>query len=170
MHPPDRDRRSRPELLSPEQKKGNSVIKTVLAVCLGIAALAGAVEAQADPILIKFSHVVAEDTPKGKGALLFKQLVEERLGDQVQVEVFHNSSLYGDAEELAALRDNKVQLLAPSLAKFETYTRQLRVFDLPSCSMAWMRWTDSRSAPRGGSCCTRWSSMTSWGWRTGTTA
>ena len=107
------------------------MIKTVLAVCLGIATLAGAVEAQADPILIKFSHVVAEDTPKGKGALLFKQLVEERLGDQVQVEVFHNSSLYGDAEELAALRDNKVQLLAPSLAKFETYTRQLRVFDLP---------------------------------------
>ncbi len=136
------------------------MIKTVLAVCLGIATLAGAVEAQADPILIKFSHVVAEDTPKGKGALLFKQLVEERLGDQVQVEVFHNSSLYGDAEELAALRDNKVALFFASCGS-SIY---------PSCSMAWMRWTDSRSAPRGGSCCTRWSSMTSWGWRTGTTA
>lgn len=107
------------------------MIKTVLAVCLGIATLAGAVEVNADPIVIKFSHVVAEDTPKGKGAQLFKQLVEERLGDLVNVEVFHNSSLYGDADELAALRENKVQLLAPSLAKFETYTHQLRVFDLP---------------------------------------
>ena len=102
-----------------------------MAVCLGIAILAGTVETNAAPIVIRFSHVVAEDTPKGKGALLFKQLVEERLGDLVKVEVFPNSSLYGDADELAALRDNKVQLLAPSLAKFETYTHQLRVFDLP---------------------------------------
>jgi C4-dicarboxylate-binding protein DctP len=116
---------------SRNNKKGNSVIKTVMAVCLGIAILAGAVETNAAPVVIRFSHVVAEDTPKGKGALLFKQLVEERLGDQVKVEVFPNSSLYGDADELAALRDNKVQLLAPSLAKFETYTHQLRVFDLP---------------------------------------
>ncbi|MBA4681898.1 DctP family TRAP transporter solute-binding subunit [Pseudomonas sp. MDMC216] len=85
----------------------------------------------AEPILIKFSHVVAEDTPKGKGALLFKQLVDERLAGKVKVEVYPNSSLFGDADELQALRDNKVQLLAPSLSKFEQYTTQLQVFDLP---------------------------------------
>jgi C4-dicarboxylate-binding protein DctP len=83
------------------------------------------------PILIKFAHVVADNTPKGQGALLFKRLVEERLGGQVKVEVYANSSLYGDADELQALRDDEVQLLAPSLAKFEKYTKQLQVFDLP---------------------------------------
>jgi len=87
--------------------------------------------AQAEPIVIKFSHVVAEDTPKGKGALLFKRLAEERLPGQVSVEVYSNSSLYGDADELEALREDKVQLLAPSLAKFEQYTKQVQVFDLP---------------------------------------
>ena len=90
-----------------------------------------AVPGQAEPIVIKFAHVVAEDTPKGKGALLFKRLVEERLPGQVTVEVYPNSSLYGDANELEALSNNDVQLLAPSLAKFERYTKQLQVFDLP---------------------------------------
>lgn len=84
-----------------------------------------------EPIHIKFSHVVAENTPKGQGALLFKSLVEKRLAGKVQVEVYPNSSLYGDADELEALRNNQVQLLAPSLAKFEQYTKQLQVFDLP---------------------------------------
>ncbi|MGE8498023.1 MAG: TRAP transporter substrate-binding protein [Pseudomonas sp.] len=83
------------------------------------------------PIHIKFAHVVADNTPKGQGALMFKQLVEERLAGKVTVEVFSNSSLYGDANELEALRNNDVQLLAPSLAKFEQYTKQLQVFDLP---------------------------------------
>ncbi|MAK86335.1 MAG: C4-dicarboxylate ABC transporter, partial [Pseudomonas sp.] len=73
--------------------------------------------AQAEPIVIKFSHVVAEDTPKGKGALMFKRLAEERLPGQVSVEVYPNSTLFGDATELEALRNNEVQLLAPSLAK-----------------------------------------------------
>lgn len=93
-------------------------------------AWANAGQAQA-PILIKFSHVVADNTPKGQGALLFKQLVEQRLAGQVRVEVYPNSTLYGDANELEALRDDQVQLLAPSLAKFEQYTQQLQVFDLP---------------------------------------
>lgn len=83
------------------------------------------------PIVIKFSHVVADDTPKGRGALLFKKLVEERLAGQVKVEVFPNSTLFGDADELQALQDRKVQMLAPSLSKFEGYTKQLEVFDLP---------------------------------------
>ncbi|WP_447745773.1 TRAP transporter substrate-binding protein [Pseudomonas nicosulfuronedens] len=84
-----------------------------------------------EPIVIKFSHVVADDTPKGRGALLFKKLVEERLAGQVKVEVFANSTLFGDADELQALKDGKVQMLAPSLSKFEGYTKQLEVFDLP---------------------------------------
>ncbi|BBP81351.1 MULTISPECIES: TRAP transporter substrate-binding protein [Pseudomonas] len=84
-----------------------------------------------EPILIKFSHVVAEDTPKGKGALLFKKLVEERLPGKVKVEVYPNSSLFGDADEIQALQSGQVQMLAPSLSKFEAYTKQLQVFDLP---------------------------------------
>jgi C4-dicarboxylate-binding protein DctP len=83
------------------------------------------------PLVIKFAHVVADNTPKGQGALMFKKLVEERLPGKVRVEVYPNSSLYGDADELEALRNNDVQMLAPSLAKFEQYTKQLQVFDLP---------------------------------------
>ncbi|CAM5238893.1 C4-dicarboxylate ABC transporter OS=Stutzerimonas stutzeri OX=316 GN=CXK95_09205 PE=3 SV=1 [Stutzerimonas stutzeri] len=97
----------------------------------GLVLAAASAFAQAEPIVIKFAHVVAEDTPKGKGALLFKRLAEERLPGQVKVEVYPNSTLVGDATELEALRNNEVQLLAPSLAKFEQYTKQLQVFDLP---------------------------------------
>ncbi|AKN27120.1 TRAP transporter substrate-binding protein [Stutzerimonas stutzeri] len=97
----------------------------------GLVLAAASAFAQAEPIVIKFSHVVAEDTPKGKGALMFKRLAEERLPGQVSVEVYPNSTLFGDATELEALRNNEVQLLAPSLAKFEQYTKQLQVFDLP---------------------------------------
>ena len=104
----------------------------VMAICAMAFASLSATSALADePILIKFSHVVADATPKGQGALLFKQLVEERLAGKVKVEVYPNSSLFGDANELEALRKNDVQLLAPSLAKFEQYTKQLQVFDLP---------------------------------------
>ncbi|MGQ7959916.1 C4-dicarboxylate TRAP substrate-binding protein DctP [Pseudomonas sp. SP16.1] len=97
------------------------------ALSLSIAGMAQA----ADPIVIKFSHVVAEHTPKGQGALLFKQLAEERLGDKVKVEVYPNSSLFGDGKEMEALLLGDVQIIAPSLAKFEQYTKQLQVFDLP---------------------------------------
>ena len=104
----------------------------VMAICAMAFASLSATSALADePILIKFSHVVADATPKGQGALLFKQLVEERLAGKVKVEVYPNSSLFGDANELEALRKNDVQLLAPSLAKFQQYTKQLQVFDLP---------------------------------------
>lgn len=86
-----------------------------------------------EPILIRFSHVVADDTPKGKGALLFKKLAEERLAGKVRVEVYPNSTLYGDADEMEALLDGRVELLAPSLSKFDRYTSklQLQLFDLP---------------------------------------
>lgn len=99
----------------------------VCALSLGIASLAQA----ADPIVIKFAHVVAEHTPKGQGALLFKKLAEERLPGQVKVEVYANSSLFGDGKEMEALLLGDVQLIAPSLAKFEQYTKQIQVFDLP---------------------------------------
>ena len=97
------------------------------ALSLSVAGLAQA----AEPIVIKFSHVVAEHTPKGKGALLFKKLAEERLPGKVRVEVYPNSSLFGDGKEMEALLLGDVQLIAPSLAKFEQYTKQLQVFDLP---------------------------------------
>lgn len=107
------------------------MFKSVVTIALSALLLISTSVSAAEPIVIKFSHVVAEDTPKGRGALLFKQLVEQRLGDQVKVEVYPNSTLFGDDDELQALRDGKVQLLAPSLSKFDAYTKQLQVFDLP---------------------------------------
>lgn len=84
-----------------------------------------------EPIVIKFSHVVANETPKGQGALMFQKLVEERLAGKVKVEVYPNSSLYGDGKEMEALLLNNVQMLAPSLAKFDKYTKKIQLFDLP---------------------------------------
>ena len=86
----------------------------------------------ADPIVIKFSHVVANDTPKGKGALKFKELAETRTKGAVKIEVYPNSSLYKDKEELEALQIGAVQMLAPSLAKFGPLgVKEFEVFDLP---------------------------------------
>ncbi|WP_260961040.1 TRAP transporter substrate-binding protein [Pseudomonas citri] len=85
----------------------------------------------ADPIVIKFSHVVAEQAPKGQGALMFKKLVDERLPGKVKVEVYPNSTLFGDDKEMEALLLGDVQIIARSLAKFEQYTRTVQLFDLP---------------------------------------
>ncbi len=87
--------------------------------------------AQAAPITIKFSHVVAENTPKGQMANKFKALVEERLAGKVEVEVYPNSQLFGDNKVLTALQLGDVHLAAPSLSKFNKYTKKLQVFDLP---------------------------------------
>lgn len=88
--------------------------------------------AQSPQIVIKFSHVVAVDTPKGKAAEHFKKLAEERTRGRVRVEVFPNSTLYKDKEELEALQLGAVQMLAPSLAKFGMLgVREFEVFDLP---------------------------------------
>jgi C4-dicarboxylate-binding protein DctP len=95
------------------------------------ASLPMAARAQA-PIVIKFSHVVAQDTPKGKGAEKFKELAEKRLPGKVKVEVYPNSTLYKDGEEMEALSLGSVQMLAPSLAKFGPLgAREFEVFDLP---------------------------------------
>ena len=97
----------------------------------GVAALPMKASAQA-PIIIKFSHVVAVDTPKGKGAEKFKELAEKRLPGKVKVELYPNSTLYKDGEELEALSLGSVQMLAPSLAKFGPLgAREFEVFDLP---------------------------------------
>lgn len=100
---------------------------------IGVAALAFSAAAMAQqPIVIKFSHVVANDTPKGKAAEYFKKLAEERTKGKVKVEVFPNSQLYKDKEELEALQLGAVQMLAPSLAKFGPLgVREFEVFDLP---------------------------------------
>ncbi|MGB7191870.1 MAG: TRAP transporter substrate-binding protein [Collimonas pratensis] len=84
------------------------------------------------PIVIKFSHVVAQDTPKGQGALRFKELAEKATNGRVKVEVYPNSQLYKDKEELEALQMGAVQMLAPSLSKFGPLgIREFEVFDLP---------------------------------------
>jgi C4-dicarboxylate-binding protein DctP len=94
-------------------------------------ALTGPAQAQA-PIIIKFSHVVAPDTPKGKGSLKFKELAEKYTNGKVVVEVYPNSQLYKDNEELQALQLGAVQLLAPSLAKFGPLgVKEFEVFDMP---------------------------------------
>jgi len=83
-------------------------------------------------IVIKFSHVVAPDTPKGKGADKFKALAEQYTNGAVKVEVYPNSQLYKDKEEVEALQLGAVQMLAPSLAKFGPLgAREFEVFDLP---------------------------------------
>lgn len=97
----------------------------VLLLCLSNAVFA-------DPIIIKFSHVVAPDTPKGRAAEKFKQLAEQKTRGRVKVEVYPNSQLYKDREELEALQLGSVQMLAPSMAKFGPMgVREFEVFDLP---------------------------------------
>ena len=106
--------------------------RPILAAALA-AALAFAVPVAAQqPIVIKFSHVVAVDTPKAKAAERFKQLAEERTKGRVKVEVYPNSSLFKDGEEMEALQLGSVQMLAPSVAKFGPLgAREFEVFDLP---------------------------------------
>lgn len=106
-------------------------MKKHLLQALAVMVALGAQSAWAEPIVIKFSHVVANETPKGQGALMFQKLVDERLAGKVKVEVYPNSSLYGDGKEMEALLSNNVQMLAPSLAKFDKYTPKIQLFDLP---------------------------------------
>jgi C4-dicarboxylate-binding protein DctP len=106
--------------------------KLIAALALAAAPwLAQPAKAQA-PIVIKFSHVVAPETPKGKGAEKFKELAEKYTNGKVKVEVYPNSQLYKDKEEVDALQLGAVQMLAPSLAKFGPLgVREFEVFDLP---------------------------------------
>jgi C4-dicarboxylate-binding protein DctP len=84
------------------------------------------------PIVIKFSHVVAKDTPKGKAAEKFKELAEAATKGRVKIEVYANSTLYKDKEELEALQLGAVQMLAPSMAKFGPLgVKEFELFDFP---------------------------------------
>src|SRR5918912_2545341 len=104
-----------------------------LLVAVAVTALAFVQPSRAqEPIVIKFSHVVAPDTPKGKGADRFKELAEKYTNGRVKVEVYPNSQLYKDKEEVDALQLGAVQMLAPSLAKFGPLgVKEFEVFDLP---------------------------------------
>lgn len=106
------------------------ITKLVATAALSALIVSGAAFA-ADPIIIKFSHVVAENTPKGKMATKFQELVAERLRGKVKVEVYPNSQLFGDNKEIEAMLLGDVQLVAPALSKFERYTKQLQLYDLP---------------------------------------
>ena len=108
-------------------------MRRICALALAAIAWTAAPAAKAaEPIVIKFSHVVAPDTPKGKAAEMFKKLAEERTKGAVKVEVYPNSQLYKDKEELEALQIGAVQMLAPSLSKFGPLgVKEFEVFDLP---------------------------------------
>jgi C4-dicarboxylate-binding protein DctP len=114
-----------------------TVLKTLAGAVVSALAITAAAEhpasaQQAQPIILKFSHVVAADTPKGKGAERFKQLAEKYTDGRVKVEVYHNSALYKDKEELEALQLGAVQMLAPSNAKFGPLgIKEFEVLDLP---------------------------------------
>ena len=86
----------------------------------------------AGQIVIRFSHVVAPDTPKGKAADYFAERAAELTSGRVRVEVYPNSTLYRDREEMEALQLGAVQMLAPSLAKFSVLgVSEFELFDLP---------------------------------------
>lgn len=99
------------------------------AVCL-VALAMGSARAD-EPILIRFAHVVGENTPKGKGAEMFKQRVEERLAGRVKVEVYPRSEKFDDDEVFTAMLFGDVEMAAPSFSKFRSYAPVLKVFDLP---------------------------------------
>jgi C4-dicarboxylate-binding protein DctP len=106
--------------------------KLFFAVAAAALALAPAMAQAQSPIIIKFSHVVANDTPKGKGALKFKELAEKYTDGKVKIEVYPNSSLYKDKEEIEALQLGSVQMLAPSTAKFAPLgIKEFEALDLP---------------------------------------
>jgi C4-dicarboxylate-binding protein DctP len=109
-----------------------SKIKWALAGLVASAIWQATSAAAQSPIIIKFSHVVTNDTPKGKGALKFKELAEKYTDGKVTIELYPNSQLYKDKEELEALQLGAVQLLAPSMAKFGPLgAKEFEAFDLP---------------------------------------
>ena len=107
--------------------------KTLLAMALAMAAVASYA---AEPVTLKISHVTQANSPKGAGADKFKELVEKYTDGSVKVEVYPASSLYGDREEMKALQENKVQMLAPALSKMSVFYKNpgdnpWTVFDMP---------------------------------------
>ena len=100
------------------------VIGTIAATMLATAGLA------ADYVM-KVSHVVSASTPKGKAADFLEKRIEELTAGKIDVQVFPNSQLYGDGEEIKALVMDNVQVIMPSLSKFTSIAPQMQLFDLP---------------------------------------
>ncbi len=121
--------------------------KTILAVAAA-AVLAVPVTSMAAPMVLKFSHVVAEHTPKGQASLKFAELAAKYTNGKVKVEVYPNSSLFGDKQEMDAIQLGDVQFIATSMSKFGKYTKKLEVFDLPfmfNDTAALSRFEDSKT-------------------------
>ncbi|MEY5100653.1 MAG: C4-dicarboxylate-binding periplasmic protein precursor [Pseudomonadota bacterium] len=103
-----------------------------LALAALLLAAVAPLQAARGPLLLRFSHVVAPDTPKGQMARRFQELVAQRSGGRIRVEVYPDSQLYGDEDEIEALRLGAVEMLAPSLSKFGNFgITEFEVFDLP---------------------------------------
>src|SRR5438874_8817373 len=114
-----------------EPAGGNMRRLIMAAASIAALVLAGPARAQS-PIVIKFTHVGEPNTPKGKAALKFKEFAEKYTDGKVKVEVYPNSQLYKDKEELEALQLGAVQMLAPSNSKFGPIgVKEFEVFDLP---------------------------------------
>lgn len=112
--------------------KKNTTKKLVLALGLIFSPLLANAACDSGEIKIKFSHVTNTDKhPKGIAASLFEKRVNEEMNGVACVEVFPNSSLYDDSKALEALLNGDIQMAAPSLSKFEEFTKQYRLFDLP---------------------------------------
>ena len=110
--------------------------KTLMALAVGTAMLSASsgVLANCDPgeIVIKFSHVTNTDKhPKGIAASLLEKRVNSEMNGKACMQVFPNSTLYDDKKVLEAMLNGDVQLAAPSLSKFEKFTKKFRIFDLP---------------------------------------
>jgi C4-dicarboxylate-binding protein DctP len=141
-------------ILQPKESSMTVVHPSRRKVLVTGAAVAGAVAvpfiaSAQSPMVLKFSHVVADPTPKGQGALKFKELAEKKLAGKVQVQVFPNSQLFGDAKELEALLLGDVHFIAPSLSKFDRYTKKIQVFDLPFLFDDVEAVDDFQSSPQG---------------------
>ena len=110
------------------------IIATAAAAAVALAVTTGTAFASCEPgeIVIKFSHVTNTDKhPKGIAASLFEKRVNEEMNGKACVEVFPNSQLYNDDTVLEAMLAGDVQMAAPSLSKFEKFTKKFRLFDLP---------------------------------------
>ncbi|MCK4621167.1 MAG: DctP family TRAP transporter solute-binding subunit [Desulfuromonadales bacterium] len=102
-----------------------------LTIAVLIASVMAPAAHAAEPILIRFSHVTSENSPKGQGAVMFKRLAEERLAGKVKVKIYPNSQKFDDNQAPLGLLFGDIEMAAPSLSKFRAYSRKMQVFDLP---------------------------------------
>jgi len=144
-------------------------VLALAAAAAGLLAPAAPVPAQT-PIVIKFSHVVAIITPKGLAADFFAKRAAELTKGRVKVEVYPNSQLYKDNEEMEALQLGSVQMLAPSLAKFGPSASGVRGIDLPFIFDDYRSCTRSPRVRSANSCSTGSRPRGYGAWPTGTTA